>query len=143
MEIILSAPDMYQKVAKASKWTSDKGIESHRVDIRTFWIEGEKRNPTKKGVMLQLNEYIKMMPWLFHRVESKDIFEETSIPMGPKKEIIKKDRVIQIKKNADKPYMMDIVLNNTKGESLISLTVSEVNELWSNQGKICNFFKEN
>ena len=143
MEIILSASDMYQKVAKASKWTSDKGIESHWVDIRTFWIEGEKRNPTRKGVMLRLNEYIKIMPWLFHRVESKDVFEETLIPMGPKMENTKKDRVIQIKKNADKPYMMDIVLNNTKGESQISLTVSEVNELWSNQGKICNFFKEN
>ena len=143
MEIILSASDKYQKVASASKWTSDNGVESHWVDIRTFWIEGEKRNPTKKGVMLQLNEYIKMMPWLFHRVESEDVFEETLIPMCPKIENTKKARVIQIKKNADKPFMMDIVLNNTKGESQISLTVSEVNELWSNQGKICNFFKEN
>ena len=144
MEIILSSSDKYQKVVTLSKWTSDNGNVSHWVDIRTFWFKEEERLPTRKGVMLKLNEFEKILPFLYYRNECSDIITAKYIPLGPaKKDLFKENRVIQTRKNEKNEYMMDIILKTLKKETCISITYEEVLHLWGNKEYIRNFFENN
>ena len=69
MEIILSDNDNFEKVVILTKWLSDQGNVSHWVNIRTMWLKGEERIPTKNGVMLLTNEFWKLLKPLYERKE--------------------------------------------------------------------------
>ena len=66
-----------------SVW-DDSGYKSEWVDIRTRYIDGEDKRPTKVGVMLRLSEFRMILPLL--KKHKEWIYEQSTRyqtdPMG-------------------------------------------------------------